>query len=131
MENVLKQAQALAEAILESDEYINMHLAEQAAMKDETATALIGSYHEKRQEIEKMLSDSNLDAEALAKAGQELDEIQNAIDSNEVMTRMRNTNELFNNMMKQVNGIIRFVVTGENPEQESCTGSCASCGGCH
>ena len=38
MEKVLNQAEMLAEAILESEEYIAMRLAEQAAMKDEKAT---------------------------------------------------------------------------------------------
>ena len=37
MEKVLNQAELLAEAILESEEYINMRLTEQAVMKDEEA----------------------------------------------------------------------------------------------
>ena len=49
MEKVLNQAELLAEAILESEEYIAMRLAEQAAMKDEKATQLIAAYTEKRQ----------------------------------------------------------------------------------
>ena len=44
MEKVLNQAEMLAEAILESEEYISMRLAEQAAMRDENATQLIASY---------------------------------------------------------------------------------------
>ena len=47
MEKVLNQAELLAEAILESEEYIAMRLAEQAAMKDEKATQLIAAYTEK------------------------------------------------------------------------------------
>ena len=79
MEKVLNQAELLAEAILESEEYIAMRLAEQAAMKDE----------------------------------------------------MRQTNEAFTQMMKKVNSIIKFVVTGENDEEEhGCSGSCEGCSGC-
>ena len=43
MEKVLNQAEMLAEAILESEEYINMRLSEQAAMRDTEATGLIAA----------------------------------------------------------------------------------------
>ena len=128
MEKVLNQAEMLAEAILESKEYIEMRLAEQAAMKDEKATQLIASYTEKRHAIEMLLSDANMDHGALAKAGEELQNVEDAIDHNEVLNKMRETNEAFTEMMKKVNSIIRYVVTGEE-EQEECTGSCSSCGG--
>ena len=41
MEKVLNQAEQLAEAILESEEYIKMRIAEQATMRDEAAAALL------------------------------------------------------------------------------------------
>ena len=129
MEKVLNQAEMLAEAILESEEYIAMRLAEQAAMKDEKATQLIAAYSEKRHNVEMLLADANMDHGALAKAGEELRNVENAIDENEVLNRMRQTNEAFSEMMKKVNSIIRYVVTGEQ-EEEGCSGSCSSCGGC-
>lgn len=44
---------------------------------------------------------------------------------------MRQTNEAFTQMMKKVNSIIKFVVTGENDEEEhGCSGSCEGCSGC-
>jgi len=131
MEKVLNQAEMLAEAILESEEYISMRLAEQAAMRDENATQLIASYSEKRQAIESLLADANMDHGALAKAGQELQDVERAIDECEVLNKMRATNEVFNAMMKKVNSIIRYVVTGEEEQEEGCTGSCSSCSGCH
>ena len=34
-------------------------------------------------------------------------------------------------MMKKVNSIIKYVVTGESDEEaHGCSGSCESCGGC-
>ena len=131
MEKVLNQAEMLAEAILESEEYISMRLAEQAAMRDETATQLIASYTEKRQAIESLLADANMDHGALAQAGQELQNVERAIDECEVLNKMRETNDAFNAMMKKVNSIIRYVVTGEEEQEEGCTGSCSTCSGCH
>jgi len=131
MEKVLNQAEMLAEAILESEEYISMRLAEQAAMRDETATQLIAAYSEKRQAIESLLADANMDHGALATAGQELQDVERQIDACEVLNKMRETNDAFNAMMKKVNSIIRYVVTGEEEQEEGCTGSCSSCSGCH
>jgi len=129
MEKVLNQAEMLAEAILESEEYISMRLAEQAAMKDEKATQLIAAYTEKRHAIEMLLADANMDHGALAKAGEELQNVEDAIDQNEILNKMRQTNEAFSEMMKKVNSIIRYVVTGEEEHEEGCSGSCSSCGG--
>lgn len=131
MEKVLNQAEQLAEAILESEEYIAMRLAEQAAMKDEKATQLIAAYTEKRQKVEGLLANANMDHGALAEAGAELENVEHALDENEVIAHMRHTNEAFAVMMKKVNSIIKYVVTGENDEEEGCSGSCSTCGGCH
>ena len=131
MEKVLNQAELLAEAILESEEYIAMRLAEQAAMRDENATQLIAAYSEKRQAIESLLADANMDHGALAKAGEELQNVERAIDACEVLNKMRETNDAFNAMMKKVNSIIRYVVTGEEEQEEGCSGSCSPCSGCH
>lgn len=120
----------MAEAILESEEYIAMRLAEQAAMKDEKATLLIAAYSEKRQNVENLLADANMDHGALAKAGEELENVEHALDENEVITRMRQTNEAFSEMMKKVNAIIKYVVTGESAEEGGCGGSCEGCSGC-
>ena len=57
--------------------------------------------------------------------------MEHAIDENEIIHKMRQSREDFSEMMKKVNAIIKYVVTGENEEEESgCSGSCGSCGGC-
>ena len=79
--------------------------------------------------MEKLLSDPNMDHGKLAEAGEELENVEHAIDENAVLNKMRQTNDAFTNMMKKVNSIIRYVVTGE--KEEGCSGSCDSCGcGC-
>ena len=60
MEKVLNQAELLAEAILESEEYINMRLTEQAVMKDEEATLLVANYSEKRSKVEVIVDEIEL-----------------------------------------------------------------------
>lgn len=134
MEKVLNQAELLAEAILESEEYIRMRLSEQAAMKDERATELVAAYSQKRSEVEEVLSANDMNHEALAKAGEALEDAEKAVDDYALLKDMCDARETFSNMMNKVNAIIKFVVTGESPEEEEsgCGGSCGSCGGgCH
>ena len=118
MEKVLNQAELLAEAILESEEYINMRLTEQAVMKDEEATLLVANYSEKRSKVEELLANPNMDRGELAKAGQELQEAEHMLDHNKLIAKMQETNDAFTDMMKKVNKIIKKVVTGEDEEEE-------------
>ena len=67
MEKVLNQAEMLAEAILESEEYITMRLSEQAAMRDTEATGLIAAYTEKR--LQNLLMCRRGDRQQLRKSG--------------------------------------------------------------
>ena len=132
MENVLNQAEQLAEAILESEEYIKMRIAEQAAMRDEEASGLIAEYSQCRAAVENVLAMSDLDHQALAEAGAKLEAAEKAVDENMLIKVMRETNSVFSDMMKQVNKIIKYVVTGEMEQEEGCSGSCSNCGGvCH
>ncbi len=133
MEKVLNQAEQLAEAILDSEIYIKMRIAEQAAMRDEEAAALIADYSERRSEVETLLASNDLDHAALAVAGEKLEAAEKAVDGNMLIKVMRETNAAFSDMMQQVNKIIKYVVTGEmEQDEEGCSGSCGSCGGgCH
>lgn len=129
MEKVLNQAEQLAEAILESEEFIKMRLAEQAVMRDEEATGLISEFANCRKAVENLLTNNNIDHEKLAEANSKLMDAEQNMNKNEKIMSMRETNEVFTEMMKQVNKIIKFVVTGEKDEDEGCNGSCESCGG--
>ena len=130
MQNVLRQAELLAEAILSSEEYKQMKLSEQAAMKDEEATKLVALYSEKHHAVEEMLSNPDLERGALQLAGEELKKVEMALDKNAAIAAVRANSEAFEEMMKKVNAIIHYMVTGEEEHEEGCTGSCEACGGC-
>ena len=132
MKKVLEQAEQLAGSIIDSEEFIRMRLAEQAATKDVEATRLISDFIEKRQRVEKMLSENNLDQGELVTAGDEMEAAQKTMNSNPMIQAMQGARADFTNMMNQVNALIRFVVTGESEEAPSgCSGSCDSCSGCN
>ena len=131
MEKVILHAELLGEAILESDVYIRMRLSEQAAMKDESASVLVAEYQEKRTQVENVLSENNMDREALSKASQELEAAEKAVDDYALLGEMREARAAFSEMMTKVNSIIKYVVTGESAETSGgCGGSCDGCKGC-
>ena len=131
MRKVMMKAQALAESIAQSDIYKKMHDLEEQVTKDETATALIAAYMEKRQNVELLLRSPEFDAEKVSAAGQELQDAEQAMDNCTTVKEMREAQQSFQEMMDNVNRILRLVITGEvEDEAGGCTGNCASCGGC-
>ena len=132
MREVMMKAQALAEAIVASDTYQTMHGLEEQVTKDENATALIAAYMEKRRNVELLLRSPEFDAEKVAAAGEELQNAEKAMEECTMVKDMREAQVKFQEMMDNVNRILRLVISGEVEDaQGGCTGNCASCSGCH
>ena len=56
-----------------------------------------------------------------------IDELYDLIVNNEAFVAMNAAQEVVNNFMNEVNGIITLNITGEIP----CTHDCSTCSGCH
>lgn len=138
MQNVMQKAQELAEAILESSIYQKMHEAELQVNKNEEAVKAVSDFIEKRQVVENLLADSNMDHTALADAGKAMEEAEKKLNEVALIKEMQETRKEFSDMMNNVNRILRLVITGETEDEcdcggdcGGCSGSCSSCGGCH
>ncbi len=138
MQNVMQKAQELAEAILDSSIYQKMHEAELQVNKDEEAVKAVSDFIEKRQAVENLLADSNMDHTALAEAGKAMEEAEKKLNEVALVKEMQDTRKAFTEMMNNVNRILRLVITGETEDEcdcggdcGGCSGSCSSCGGCH
>lgn len=138
MQNVMQKAQELAEAILESSIYQKMHEAELQVNKNEEAVKAVSDFIEKRQTVENLLADSNMDHSALAEAGKAMEEAEKKLNEVALIKEMQDTRKEFTEMMNNVNRILRLVITGETEDEcdcggdcGGCSGSCSSCGGCH
>jgi len=131
MREVMMKAQALAEAISKSEIYKTMHDLEEKVTQDEAATAAIAAYMEKRGNVELLLRSPEFDAEKVAAAGEELQAAEKAMDECTIVKDMREAQQTFQEMMDNVNRILRLVITGEVEDGASgCSGNCASCSGC-
>ena len=130
MEKVLEQARLLAEAIAESDVYQKMHQCENDAMKDAEATRAIADFVEKRQKVESLLAEGNMDHTALAEASKAMEDPEKKVNEQPKVRAMQEARGEFTQMMNNVNQILRFIITGETEDNSGCSGSCESCGGC-
>ena len=136
MREVMQKAQELAEAIVESSVYQRMHTAELQVNKDEEAVKAVAAFVEKRQAVENVLAQSDMDHEQLARVGEEMEEAEKRLNEVPLVKEMQEARKEFTQMMENVNRILRLVVTGETDDGCSgdcsgCSGGCEGCGGCH
>ena len=136
MREVMQKAQELAEAIVESSVYQRMHTAELQVNKDEEAVKAVAAFVEKRQAVENVLAQSDMDHELLAQMGEEMEEAEKRLNEVPLVKEMQEARRDFTQMMENVNRILRLVVTGETDDGCSgdcsgCSGGCEGCGGCH
>ena len=133
LNNVMQKAQALAEAILESEIYQGMKAAENNYMHNEEAIRLTAAVNEKRNAVQELLTANDLDHEALARAGEALEQAEEAMNASAAVHELQDARRAFTSMMDNVNRILRLVITGETGEDEGsgCSGNCSGCAGCH
>ena len=132
MREVMTKAQELAEAILDSGTYQKMKELERAVRRDPEASVCLSDMIEKRQQVENILSSANMNPEDLARASREMEDAEKRMNDNEKIRTLKEARKDFQNMMDNVNKILRLVVTGQVEEESTggCTGDCNTCGGC-
>lgn len=131
MQEVLKKAQELGLAILDSDIYKRSKQLEDQMMSDPEASRLLSAYMEKQNKVNELLASDEMDPEVLAKVGEELEQAREALSENDLIRETQEANKAANTMIENVNRIIQLIVTGSTGEGGGCTGDCGSCGGCH
>jgi len=127
MNKILTQAELLGEAILASEEYISMRLAEQAVIDNDEAQKLVQIYSERKEAFQAELAKKPLDQEAIAKAGSAVKETEKQLTDNALINNMISKKNDYSDMMQEVNSVISRIVNGE-PEG-GCSGNCEGCGG--
>lgn len=130
MREVMMKAQELAQAILDTGYYQKMQELEAQLTADETAAALVADYVEKRNAFEQLMRTEGAARSDFASVGKAYADAQAALDENDLVQQMREAQKKYNDLMENVNRILRLVVTGET-EEGGCSGNCASCSGCH
>lgn len=131
MSKVTDCARALGEAIVASDEYKNMQVAEQAAMSDPAVAEAMSCYLELKEELGNVMCQSEPDPEKMTSISQQMDDIQQQLNAMDAVEAMTSSRQQFSELMNQVNRVLEFIITGELPQSGGCSGNCSGCSGCH
>lgn len=134
--DIIELARALGKKLQQEDAYLKFQLAKQAADEDSELQELINEFGLKREEISEEASkeESEKSPERIQELNREMRKVYAKIMTNERMINYNDTKDGFDIIMKRISAIIQKSSEGEDPDTadytESCTGSCATCGGC-
>ena len=133
--DVISMARELGKAIQQDDRYTAYNLAKQANDNDQELQKLIGDFNITRMNINKEMSSENRDDERIKALDEELKSTYAKIMSNKNMIVFNSAQNGYEQMMNNINQIITMCANGEDPDtceiSHGCSGSCATCGGCH
>ena len=125
MDQILEMAKELGEALQQDERFIRVQMAQTAADQDEELQKMIGEFNLQRMAISNESGKDDRYEEKLSK-----------IMDNASMQAYNNAKPALEALVGKVSRIITLSAQGEDPyaeetENGGCTGSCASCGGCH
>lgn len=132
--DLIAKTRELGKMIQAEESYINLQTAEKNADADQTLQDLIKEFNLKRLSINNETQKAEKDSEKIAELNSEMQKIYADIMSNENMIAYNDAKQAFDQLMTRVMTIIQNCSQGEDPETTdytaSCSGSCATCGGC-
>lgn len=132
MDMVFQKTRELGQALLESETYQHMKEAEDRAMQNQEAAGLMAAFLEKRSELQNLMQDGNPDPGAMKRLSDEMDSFQERLQMMDDIVALTEARGEFTGLINQVNQVLQFIVTGRMDDPEGgCSGSCATCGGCH
>lgn len=131
--DIIEMTRELGKALQEDDRYTAYMLAKQANDNDAVLQALINGFENMRLQLNEELAKDDKDTERIKELDENIKSNYKQIMSNKnmiVFTAAQGALEALVNNMQQ---IITLCANGGDPETcqpSSCTGSCATCGGC-
>lgn len=133
--DIIELAREIGRKIQSDDIYLKLKVAKQNSDEDKYLQDLIGEFNLKRIAINNETAKENRDNKKIQELNTELREVYSKIMKNENMAAYNIAKQEMDSVLKRVTAIIMQSAEGEDPEttdyEESCTGSCSSCSGCH
>ncbi len=129
MKEIIEKAKELG-ALLQSSEQVQKYNAAKAAYEqDDDAQDMIKEFNLHRMTMMTLSSGEDADETRIAEVEERIKAVYGKIMECESMKNMQEAGKAVEEMMGQVNGVLSFYITGEEPQ--SCTHDCSTCGGCH
>ena len=130
MTKIIELAHALGEQIAKSDEIAELEAAKNEFQSDADLQSKMSEYEADRMLLGEEFSKNteDMDQKAIADIKARMEELSAVICANEIYIAFANAQKAMNDLMADVNGEIKFCITGERPS--ACTHDCSTCGGC-
>ena len=126
MNEIMEKTRELGELIQNSEEMKAYKAAEEAQTKDEEAQTIMQEYNIKRMNLARDMQNGKISREeAVAENTKAFDEV---LEKSASIKNYVEAKKAFDNLVNQVNRIINYYITGEDP---NCTHDCSTCSGCH
>ncbi|MCD7771754.1 MAG: YlbF family regulator [Oscillospiraceae bacterium] len=133
--DVIQLTRELGKAIQADERYSNYVRARVANDNDTELQSLIDQFNKGRTLLNNEVSKASRDEEKIESLKNSVGELYSTIMKNEHMTAYNDAKSEMDDLLRQITTIISMSANGEDPEtcdmNYSCTGNCASCGGCH
>ncbi|MBQ8894083.1 MAG: YlbF family regulator [Clostridia bacterium] len=129
MREIIEKAKELGALLQSSEQVQKYNAAKDAYNQDEEVQKLVHEFNLQKMTLMSLSEAEEPDQNRIAEIEERIKSIYAKIMENEKMKRMQETGKAVEEMLGQVNGVISFYVTGEEPS--SCTHDCSTCGGCH
>ena len=116
--------------------YLELDAARRENDMDEELQNLIGEFNLARLDLNNETSKSECDHERVAELNKRVNDLYSQIMASEGMVRYNTAKAECEALVSHIDAIINTAMNGGdpmtvNPPQGGCTGSCATCGGCH
>ena len=132
--DIIEQVRELGRLIQSDESYLKMKEAEKAADDDAQLQEFIKEFNLKRLAINTENAKVQKDPDKIKELNSEMQKVYSDIMSNEHMIAYNEAKQKYNTLTVRVNTILQNCIAGEDPDTTdfdvSCTGSCATCGGC-
>lgn len=136
--DIVQMARELGKAVAKEDRIVRYNVARQTADEDKELQEMIGQFNLKKMEINNRVNKADKtpeDEQRLATLNTELREFYGKVMSHPAMIAYNSAKQEVDQFMDYITRILSAGVNGEDPdtveEQAACSGSCASCPGCH
>lgn len=123
---ITEKAHELGKLIKESNEMAAYKAAEEKQQNDKEAAKLMQEFNLQRMNLARDMQEGKITQEEAVKKNNEA--FQEMVEKSETISNFIEAKKDFDAVISQINGILNFYITGQEP---GCTHDCATCGGCH
>ena len=124
--DIFEKTRELGEMIQECEEMKAVKAAELAQSEDETAQTLMKEFNLSRMNLARDMQSGKITREEAIKKNDEA--FEEICKKSETIRHFIDAKKAFDEVLSQVNQILNFYITGQDP---NCTHDCSTCGGCH